>query len=223
MGDPATYRKAAATSATENTSITLPRSSNPLFILASASPRRLDLLAQIGIRPDAVDPADIDEIPLKIELPRDLAGRLARQKAMAVASRHAGHFLLSADTVVAVGRRALGKAASEDDAARFLSLLSGRRHQVYTGVTLITPTGKVISRTVSTAVIFKPLDPPEIRLYLNSGEWRGKAGGYAIQGLAAAFIRQIQGSYSNVVGLPLFEVANMLKGNGFPLSTDLRT
>ncbi|MAL80625.1 MAG: septum formation protein Maf [Sneathiella sp.] len=222
MGDHATYRKAAATSATENTSITLPLYSNPLFILASASPRRLDLLAQIGIRPDAVDPADIDETPLKIELPRDLAGRLARQKAMAVASRHVGHFLLSADTVVAVGRRALGKAASEDDAARFLSLLSGRRHQVHTGVTLITPTGKVISRTISTAVIFKPLDQSEIRLYLNSGEWQGKAGGYAIQGLAAAFVRQIQGSYSNVVGLPLFEVANMLKGNGFPLWTDLR-
>lgn len=223
MGDPANSGKAPAIPATASHKIAPPTSFAPPFILTSASPRRLALLEQIGIRPDAVDPADIDESPLKGELPRDLAGRLAREKAAAVAARHAGRFLLSADTVVAVGRRALGKAGSEDEATRFLTLLSGRRHQVHTGVTLVTPAGKIISRTVSTAVVFKPLDKADIRLYLASGEWRGKAGGYAIQGLAATFIRQIQGSYSNVVGLPLFEVANMLKGNGFALWPDLRT
>ncbi|WP_367281182.1 nucleoside triphosphate pyrophosphatase [Sneathiella sp.] len=191
--------------------------SQPFLVLASASPRRLALLEQIGIKPDSVDPADIDETPLAKERPRDLALRLACEKAAAVAERHENVFLLSADTVVAVGRRALGKADTEDEARAYLSLLSGRRHQVHTGVTLITPAGKAISRAVSTAVIFKSLDIFEINAYIASGEWYGKAGAYAIQGLAAALIRQIQGSYSNVVGLPLFEVSNMLQGNGFPI------
>ncbi|MEX1036754.1 MAG: Maf family protein, partial [Sneathiella sp.] len=131
-----------------------------------------------------------------------------------------GTFLLSADTVVAVGRRTLGKAATEDEARTFLKFLSGRRHQVHTGITLVTPTASIISRIVSTAVIFKPLDQAEIRTYLACDEWQGKAGGYAIQGRAAAFVRQIQGSYSNVVGLPLFEVCNLLRGNGYPLWMD---
>jgi septum formation protein len=175
------------------------------------------LLEQIGVKPDLVDPADIDESVHPNEKPRDLALRLAREKAIAVADRHENCFLLSADTVVAVGRRALGKAETADVARAYLSLLSGRRHQVHTGVSLITPQGKQINKVISTAVIFKPLDVSEINAYLASDEWRGKAGGYAIQGLAAALIRQIQGSYSNVVGLPLYEVANLLKGNGYPI------
>ncbi len=192
----------------------------PFLILASASPRRLALLEQIGIEPDSIDPADIDEAAKAQERPRDLALRLAKEKAEAVAARHENTFLLSADTVVAVGRRALGKAETEDAARAYLTLLSGRRHQVHTGVNLITPTGKQITRVVSTAVIFKALDKFEINAYIASGEWHGKAGGYAIQGRAAALIRQIQGSYSNVVGLPLFEVSNMLQGNGFPIWAD---
>ncbi|MAZ01679.1 MAG: septum formation protein Maf [Sneathiella sp.] len=192
----------------------------PTLILASASPRRLALLKQIGLIPEKVDPADIDEAAKSNERPRDLAKRLAVEKACAVIARHPGAFLLSADTVVAVGRRALGKAGTEDEAYAFLKLLSGRRHQVHTGITLVTPTAEIISRVVSTAVVFKPLDQSEIRGYLKHDEWQGKAGGYAIQGYAAAFVRLIQGSYSNVVGLPLFEVSNLLRGNGFPFWTD---
>lgn len=222
MGDHANTGKTASGHDPTRDEVTPHFSPAPELILASASPRRLQLLEQIGIRPNAIDPAEIDESPARGELPRHLAARLAEQKARAVADRHSGKFLLSADTVVAVGRRALGKAESEAEARRFLTLLSGRRHQVHTGVTLITPSGKAIARTVSSAVIFKPLDAVDMRVYLASGEWQGKAGGYAIQGLAAAFIRQIQGSYSNVVGLPLFEVANMLKGAGFPLWAELR-
>jgi septum formation protein len=189
----------------------------PSLVLASASPRRLDLLKQIGIVPDIVDPADIDETPLPGELPKLLAHRLALEKAATVAGKHVGSYLLSADTVVAVGRRALGKAATEYDAGKFLKLLSGRRHQVHTGITLVTPAGRFISRTISTDVIFKPLGTHEINSYLKTGEWEGKAGGYAIQGRAAPLIRRIQGSHSNVVGLPLFEVSNMLIGNGFDI------
>lgn len=222
MGDRTDLPKTVTLAVSRGTITNLSSPKSPPLILASASPRRLALLEQIGIAPTAVDPADIDEAALKNELPRDLAGRLARQKAEAVSARHQGAFLLSADTVVAVGRRALGKAETEEDAGKFLSLLSGRRHQVHTGVSLVTPAGKLVSRTVSTAVIFKPLDDAEIKAYIASNEWRGKAGGYAIQGLAAALVRKIQGSYSNVVGLPLFEVANMLKGNGFPLWTDIK-
>ena len=222
MGDRTDLPKSTGTVAERGDKIDPPLSpSHPFLVLASASPRRLALLEQIGVKPDIVDPADIDESALAQEKPRDLALRLALEKAEAVAGRHENSFLLSADTVVAVGRRALGKAETTEEARAYLSLLSGRRHQVHTGVTLITPDARRINRVVSTAVIFKPLDVSEINAYLASGEWQGKAGGYAIQGRAAALIRQIQGSYSNVVGLPLFEVANLLKGNGYPIWAEL--
>lgn len=183
------------------------------FILASASPRRVDLLAQIGIAPDAIRPADIDETPLKDEKPRELAARLAAAKGRAVAQ--AGAFTLSADTVVGVGRRILPKAETEQEAHRCLALMSGRRHRVYGGVALIAPDGSLTQRLVVTDVRFKRLDRDEIRRYLASGEWRGKAGGYAIQGLAATFVAWIGGSYSNIVGLPLFETAALLRGAGY--------
>jgi len=191
----------------------------PPLVLASASPRRFELLKQIGITPDIVDPADIDECEVPGERPKELALRLSREKAMAVVERHPGSFLLSADTVVAVGRRSLGKAQDTEEAHRFLALLSGRRHQVHTGITLVTPTGEVRCRVVTTAVIFKALSEHELRSYLFTDEWQGKAGGYAIQGKGALFVRQVQGSYSNVVGLPLFEVSNMLAGNGYTIWT----
>jgi septum formation protein len=185
------------------------------LVLASASPRRLDLLAQIALSPDAVDPAAIDEAPLARELPARHAVRLAEAKARAVARRHPEAFVLGADTVVACGRRILPKALDRGEARRCLELLSGRRHRVHGGIALALPDGRIVSRRVETAVIFKRLDPVEIEGYLASGEWHGKAGGYAIQGLAARFIRQIIGSYSNVVGLPLFETASLLAGHGF--------
>jgi septum formation protein len=184
------------------------------LILASASPRRLDLLAQIGIRPDAVDPAEIDETPAG-EVPLRHAARLAEAKARVVAARHAGAYVLAADTVVACGRRILPQALGPAAARACLELLSGRRHRVHGGIALVTPAGKLVSRRVETAVIFKRLDPREIDSYLASGEWHGKAGGYAIQGLAARFIRGIIGSYSNVVGLPLFETVSLLAGHGY--------
>jgi len=186
------------------------------LVLASASPRRLDLLAQIGIVPAAVDPADIDETPLPRELPVDHAKRLAVAKAAAVAAHHPGCFVLAADTVVACGRRILPKAESEAEARACLSLLSGRRHRVIGGVCLVTPGGKSVVRAITTAVAFKRLAAEEIAFYLDSDEWRGKAGGYAIQGFAAVFARQITGSYSNVVGLPLHETYGLLSGNGYP-------
>lgn len=221
MGDRTDLPKSTGTVAERGKETDPPSSPiDPPLVLASASPRRLALLEQIGVRPDSVDPADIDETAAAKELPRDLALRLAREKAEAVVDRHQNAFLLSADTVVAVGRRALGKAETAGEARAYLSLLSGRRHQVHTGITLITPAGKRIARVVSTTVIFKALDISEINAYIASDEWHGKAGGYAIQGRAAALIRQIQGSYSNVVGLPLFEVANLLQGNGYPIWTD---
>ncbi|MBL4907386.1 MAG: septum formation protein Maf [Sneathiella sp.] len=189
--------------------------SSQTLVLASASPRRQELLKQIGITADKIDPADIPEEPLKGELPNKLAGRLATEKAMAVAARNKGSFILAADTVVAVGKRALGKAGDETEAKAYLSLLSGRRHRVYTGLGLILPNGRLLTKTVSSTVIFKPLNIHEINQYLKSGEWRGKAGAYAIQGLGSLFIRQIQGSYSNIVGLPLFELSTLLNGNGF--------
>lgn len=185
------------------------------LVLASASPRRLDLLRQIGIEPAAIDPADLDETPLPRELPANHAERLAAAKAEAVAARHDGALVLAADTVVACGRRILPKAETEAQARTCLNLLSGRRHRVYGGVGLRTPEGRPIIRVVQTAVVFKVLGLEEIDAYIASGEWRGKAGGYAIQGRAAAFVRQIIGSYSNVVGLPLFEVAGLLRGHGF--------
>jgi len=189
----------------------------PRLILASASPRRLSLLRQLGIEPDAVDPADIDEIPADGELPHRLALRLAEEKAAAVAPRHADGFVLAADTVVGCGRRILPKAASEAEAASCLDLLSGRRHRVTTGMALAVPGQGIRSRRVTTTVQFKRLSPAEKAAYLASGEWEGKAGGYAIQGMAEAFVTGINGSWSNVVGLPLQSVSALLDGSGFPV------
>ncbi len=194
----------------------------PKLLLASASPRRLQLLAQAGIEPDGLLPASLDETPLKNELPRSLAKRLARAKAeaaLAVAAKDpamAGAYLLAADTVVAVGRRILPKAEFEDEAADCLLLLSGRSHHVYTAIALATPKGTIRVRLVETKVRFKRLSRAEADAYLKSGEWRGKAGGYAIQGLAGSFVVKLVGSYTAVVGLPLFETMTMLEGEGFP-------
>jgi septum formation protein len=185
------------------------------LILASASPRRLDLLRQVGIEPDAVDPADIDEAPQKGELPAGHVMRLAEAKARAVHERHPNAFILAADTVVACGRRILPKAETAGDARTCLKLLSGRRHRVYGGVALITPDGTLASRRVITQVTFKRLSEAEITGYIATAEWRGKAGGYAIQGRAAALISWIAGSYSNVVGLPLYETVHLLAGRGY--------
>lgn len=183
------------------------------LVLGSASPRRQELLAQIGVRPAAIRPADIDETPLKAEPPRDYAKRLAMEKAQAL-SLAPDELALCADTVVALGRRILGKPADADEAAKFLRLLSGRSHTVITAVALRSG-DRLWTRTVVTSVRFKSLSDAEISAYLQSGEWRGKAGGYAIQGLAAAYIPRINGSYSNVVGLPLAETANLLNGAGY--------
>lgn len=184
------------------------------LILASASPRRLELLAQVGIVPDVVHPADIDETPLKGELPRNMAGRLAGGKAVAVAKVFADDFVLAADTVVAVGRRSLPKPIDAGEATRFLTLLSGRRHRVIGGVALACPGGKILQRTVITAVRFKRLSKPEIEAYVGTGDWQDKAGGYGIQGLAALFVADVHGDYNNVVGLPLQQTAALLTGAG---------
>lgn len=186
------------------------------LILASASPRRLDLLRQVGIEPAGVEPADLDETPLRGELPAGHAMRLAQAKAERVAARHPGSWVLAADTVVGCGRRILPKADSEAEARDCLRLLSGRRHRVHGGVALAGPDGRLTARHVETAVLFKQLTDREVAWYLASGEWRGKAGGYAIQGRAALFVRGIVGSYSNVVGLALFETVALLRGRGFP-------
>ena len=191
----------------------LPR---PPLVLASASPRRRALLEQIGYAPDTVEPAALDEAVLPGERPEAHAARLAHEKATTIAVHHPGAFVLGADTVVACGRRILDKAESEESALRCLSLLSGRRHQVCGGVTVIDPAGRAVSRLVRTAVAFKRLSEDEIASYLAGGEWRGKAGGYAIQGRAAAFVRFVNGSYSNVVGLPLHETYRLLVGLGLP-------
>jgi septum formation protein len=180
------------------------------LVLASASPRRLALLAQIGVAPDEVVSADIDETPLPKETPRALALRLAKAKALAVDVQDAR--VLAADTVVAVGRRVLPKAEAEVEARACLALLSGRAHRVFTGVALRGADGAVRARVVETRVAFRPLSAMEIDRYVVSDEWRGKAGGYAVQGLAARFVTSIIGSYSNIVGLPLYETANLLEG-----------
>ncbi len=187
------------------------------FVLASASPRRVELLAQIGITADSIDPADIDETPHNGEIPRQYAKRMAVEKAQAVAGKHKGALLLAADTVVACGRRILQKADDEAEARQFLKLLSGRKHKVITGLALILPDGRLLTKTVVSSVTFRQLGSDDITQYVNSGEWRGKAGGYAIQGLAAAYVRALSGSYSNVVGLPLYEVAGWLKAHGTTL------
>ncbi len=194
----------------------------PRLVLASASPRRLELLQQIGVEPDALLPCDLDETPGRNELPRTLAVRLAHEKARAAqkiaASRPelADGYILGADTVVSVGRRILPKCEIVAEAAQCLRLLSGRAHRVYTSVCLITPKGRERHKLVETRLRFKRLSSPEIAAYLSSGEWRGKAGGYAIQGLAGAFALKLVGSYSAVVGLPLYETMSLLAGEGYP-------
>jgi septum formation protein len=193
------------------------------LILASGSPRRLSLINQVGITPDHLLPADVDEIPLKGELPRACANRLARLKAetaLADVRRDEelkGSYILAADTVVAVGRRILPKAELVDDANQCLRLLSGRNHKVYTAVCLVTPKEGFRQRMVETRVRFKRLSEEDLDTYLASGQWRGKAGGYAAQGIAGSFIVKLVGSYTNVVGLPLYETVTLLAGEGFPI------
>jgi septum formation protein len=195
----------------------------PKFVLASGSPRRLALINQAGIEPDALRPAGIDETPKRGELPRSCATRLARGKAevafemVRLDEELRGAFILAADTVVAVGRRILPKAELLDEAAQCLRLLSGRNHRVHTGICLVTPTGVFRQRHVETRVRFKRLAEQDIQAYLASGEWRGKAGGYAAQGIAGSFIVKIVGSYTNIVGLPLYETTALLGGEGYPV------
>jgi septum formation protein len=188
------------------------------LVLASASPRRLDLLARIGVVPDAVIPADVDESVPKGELPRVHALRLAREKAEAIALGEPGTLVLAADTVVAVGRRILPKVEDEATLRACMKLLSGRRHRVLTGVALAIPGQPTRSRLVETVIAMKRLSPDEIDHYASHGEWRGKAGGYALQGYGEVYVRHIAGSYSNVVGLPLAETRLLLKSAGYPLA-----
>jgi septum formation protein len=197
--------------------------SQPKIVLASGSPRRVSLMNQAGIEPDALRPADIDETPRRGELPRVCANRLAYQKAATALAAIGpddevyGAFVLAADTVVAVGRRILPKPELRDEAAQCLRLLSGRSHRVYTALCLVTPKRRTRQRVVETRVRFKRLSTADIDSYLATGEWRGKAGGYAAQGLAGTFIVKMVGSYSNVVGLPLYETVALLAGEGFPV------
>ena len=197
--------------------------SRPKLVLASASPRRLALLAQVGIDPDALRPAEIDERPRKGEMPRGLVLRLARLKAESARDQIANDrdiadaYILAADTIVSIGRRILMKPEFMEEAVASLQLLSGRTHRVMTGVCLITPDDKMRTRIVETRVRFKHLSRAEIEAYIASREWRGKAGGYAIQGLAGAFVQKLMGSYTNVVGLPLSEVTGLLVGEAFPI------
>lgn len=190
------------------------------LVLASGSPRRIELLQQAGIEPDRLFPADLDETPLRAEHPRSLAKRLSCAKAEKAREGltkdgETDAFILAADTVVAVGRRILPKAELVDEASNCLRLLSGRTHRVYTGVCLITPSGKLRQRLVETRVRFKRLAREELESYLASGEWRGKAGGYAVQGLAGTFVVKMVGSYTNVVGLPLYETVGLLTADGY--------
>jgi septum formation protein len=193
------------------------------LVLASSSPRRLALLGQIGVEPDRVVAASVDETPQRAELPRNLARRLAQAKldaAVDIVKREpdlAGALILAADTVVSVGRRILPKAELIEDAAMCLRLLSGRAHRVHTGLAFVNAKGQVRRRLVETRVRFKRLSREDIESYLASGEWRGKAGGYAVQGFAGAFVVKMNGSYSNVVGLPLYEVMTLLTADGYPL------
>ncbi|MBX7541039.1 Maf family protein [Qipengyuania sphaerica] len=188
----------------------------PTLILASASPRRRELIARLGVVPDAIAPADIDEAPAKAELPRDYARRMAREKADAAASDDG--FVLAGDTVVAAGRRILPKAEDEATARKCLELLSGRRHRVLSAIALRAPDGSMRERLSETVVVFKRLSAQEVDDYISSGEWDGKAGGYAIQGIAEGLIRRIQGSHSGVVGLPLYETRALLKAAGFDIA-----
>ena len=190
---------------------------HPPLVLASASPRRRDLLAQIHITPDAIEPAALDETPLPRELPRAHTLRLAREKAECVKQKFPEAIVLAADTVVACGRRILPKAETESEARFCLKLLSGRSHQVLTGVVVIDRAGHARTRLSTSRVSFTRLHADDITHYLQTGEWQGKAGGYAIQGYAACFVRQIAGSYSGVVGLPLFETAALLRAADYPV------
>jgi septum formation protein len=191
------------------------------LILASGSPRRLDLLNQIGIKPTRLMPMDIDETPVRLEHPRTLCRRLSLQKAQAAYAAVKGElswsdaYVLGSDTVVAVGRRIVGKAEYVEEASAALHLLSGRSHWVYTGICLVTPGGKIRQKIAETKVRFKRLSSSEIDNYIASGQWRGKAGAYGIQGIAGCFVQKLTGSYSNVVGLPLYETATLLAGEGF--------
>ncbi len=189
------------------------------FVLASASPRRLDLLAQIGIVPDAIRPAEIDETPRPGELPLATAKRLAVMKADAVALLAPDAFVLAADTVVAVGRRQLGKPVDAVEARAFLEMLSGRRHRVFGGISVIAPDGRRSDRLSTTSVRFKRLADADIAAYLATDEWQGKAGGYAIQGRAGAYVPAINGSYTNIVGLDLALAKSMLEGLGWKANT----
>ncbi len=195
----------------------------PKLVLASGSPRRLSLINQVGIEPDALRPTDIDETPKRGELPRAYATRLAREKAEAalamvrIDEELKGSYILAADTAVAVGRRILPKAELLDEAAQCLRLLSGRNHRVHTAICLVTPKETFRARYIETRVRFKRLSEEDIEAYLASGEWRGKAGGYGAQGIAGGFLVKIVGSYSNIVGLPLYETLALLGGEGYPI------
>ena len=185
------------------------------LVLASSSPRRAELLDQIGVVPNLIVPPNINETAITGESPRQLVSRLSVNKAIWVSERHSGSVILAADTIVACGRRILSKAENLEQARNFLTLLSGRSHRVISGLAIISPNGRLHKRIVETRVNFKRLSPTELDLYLKSGEWEDKAGAYAIQGSAAKFVKSINGSYSNVVGLPLFETAQLLEGLGY--------
>lgn len=185
------------------------------LVLASASPRRRELLAQAGVAPDLIDPADVDETPLKAETPPRAAARLAFDKARAGAARRPGAFVIGADTVVAVGRRLLGKPADEAEARAMLNLLSGRSHRVHTGVSVIAPDGRAAHRVGEARVAYKRLSAPELEGLIACGEWRGAAGAYRIQGLGGAYVTGLVGSYTAVVGLPLYETLCLLEGLGW--------
>ena len=218
-----TLRRERARLRTQSRSQTNATPDRPKLILASASPRRLTLLGQVGIEPDALRPASIDETPKRGEMPRGLVTRLARTKAETARDQIANDtdiadaYVLAADTIVALGRRILGKPEHIEEAVASLQLLSGRSHRVLTGLCLVTPDDRVKTKIVDTRVRFKHLSKNEIEAYVSSREWRGKAGGYAIQGLAGCFVQKISGSYTNVVGLPLTEVVAMLNGESFPI------
>jgi septum formation protein len=186
-----------------------------VLVLASASPRRRELLTQVGIEPDLIDPADIDETSKPDETVRRLVLRLAVEKAQATAARHVDAYVLAADTLVAVGLRVLGKPEDEGDARRMLALMSGRTHKVLTGVAVIGPNGRLSSRISETRLKFKRLEATEIAAYIAGGEWRGAAGGYKIQGRAGAFVTDLSGSFTGVVGLPLYETLALLRGAGW--------
>ncbi len=185
------------------------------LILASSSPRRKELLAQIGITPDKIIPADIDETLLPNELPRTFALRLSKAKAEKIAFAHPDNFILAADTVVAAGRRVLDKPKDADDARRILEVLSGRRHKVLGGICVIAPNGKIFHRLCETVVSFRRLSKADIEAYIEGMDWEGKAGGYAIQGLAATYVKFISGSHSNIIGLSLYDTAQMLESAGY--------